>query len=66
MMHIAIETPMWIISDSTYDMLDWYDPRGKQAVVPVAPSNPRNTGHPKDIEYRNEMLEECAPSFRKL
>jgi hypothetical protein len=51
---IAVDTPIWMLRDSAYDILDWHDPCGQQVVVPIAPYNPRNTDDPKDIEYRVE------------
>jgi len=51
---IAVDTPVWMLGDSAYDILDWHDPCGQQVVLPIAPYNPRNTDDPKDIEYRVE------------
>ena len=51
---LAVETPIWMLGDSAYDILDWHDYLLAQAVVPIAPYNPRNTDDPLDIEYRVE------------
>jgi len=51
---LAVDTPIWMLGDSAYDILNWHDPCGQQVVVPVAPYNPRNTDDSKDIEYRVE------------
>ncbi|WP_458190929.1 transposase [Haladaptatus sp. NG-WS-4] len=51
---LAVETPIWMLGDSAYDILDWHDHLLAAGVVPVAPYNPRNTDDPKDIEYRVE------------
>jgi len=47
---LAVATPIWMLGDRAYDILDWHDPCGQQVVVPVVPYNPRNTGDPKDID----------------
>jgi hypothetical protein len=49
---LAVAQPMWMISDSAYDTLNWHDHLLGAGVVPVAPYNTRNTDEPKDIEYR--------------
>ncbi|MFC7251913.1 transposase [Halomicroarcula sp. GCM10025324] len=51
---LAVETPRWMIGDSEFDMLEWHDHLLAQAVVPIAPYNPRNTNDPLDIGYRVE------------
>jgi hypothetical protein len=51
---LAVETPIWMLGDSAYDILDWHDLLLAAGVVPVAPYNPRNTDEPLDIEYRVE------------
>ncbi|MDB2239129.1 transposase [Halorubrum ezzemoulense] len=51
---LAVDTPIWMLGDSAYDILDWHDHLLAAGVVPVAPYNPRNTNDPKDIEYRVE------------
>ena len=51
---LAVKQPMWMLSDSAYDILDWHDHLLSTGVVPVAPYNPRNTDDPLDIEYRVE------------
>jgi len=51
---LAVETPIWNLGDSAYDILDWHDQLLGAGVVPIAPYNPRNTDDPKDIEYRVE------------
>ncbi|WEL28118.1 Transposase, IS5 family (plasmid) [Haloferax volcanii] len=51
---IAVGTPIWMLGDSAYDILDWHDHLLAAGVVPIAPYNPRNTDDPKDIEYRVE------------
>ena len=53
---LAVDTPIWMLGDSAYDILDWHDRLLTSGVVPVAPYNPRNTDDPKDIEYRVEDL----------
>jgi hypothetical protein len=50
----AVETPIWMLGDGGFDMLGWHDDLVDEAVVPVAPYNPRNTDDPLDIEYRIE------------
>ncbi|EMA46015.1 transposase ISH11 [Halococcus saccharolyticus DSM 5350] len=45
---------MWMIADSAYDTLDWYDLLLDAGVVPIAPYNSQNTDDPLDIEYRVE------------
>ena len=51
---LAVESPRWMIGDSEFDMLEWHDHLLAQAVVPIAPYNPRNTADPLDIDYRVE------------
>ena len=51
---LAVETPRWMVGDSEFDMLDWHDHLLAQAVVPIAPYNPRNTNDPPDIDHRVE------------
>ena len=51
---LAVETPIWMLGDSAYDILDWHDHLLTAGVVPIAPYNPRNTDDPLDIEYRVE------------
>jgi hypothetical protein len=51
---LAVNTPIWMLGDSAYDILDWHDHLLAAGVVPVAPYNPRNTDDPLDIEYRVE------------
>ncbi len=51
---ITVDTPIWMLEDSAYDILDWHDHLLDAGVVPIAPYNPRNTYDPKDIEYRFE------------
>ena len=51
---LAVETPIWMLGDGGFDMLGWHDDLVDEAVVPVAPYNPRNTDDPLDIEYRIE------------
>ena len=51
---LAVEIPRWMVGDSEFDMLEWHDHLLAQAVVPVAPYNPRNTDDPLEIEYRVE------------
>ncbi len=50
---LAVDTPIWMLGDSAYDVLEWHDFLLSQ-VVPIAPYNPRNTDDPLDIEYRVE------------
>jgi len=51
---LVVETPMWMLGDSAYDIPDWHDRLLEAGVVPIAPYNPRNTDNPLDIEYRVE------------
>ena len=51
---LAVDHPMWMVGDAAFDMLAWHDDLIEEAVVPVAPYNPRNTDDPLDIEYRVE------------
>ena len=51
---LAVDTPIWMLGDSAYDILDWHDHLLAAGVVPIAPYNPRNTDDPKNIEYRVE------------
>jgi hypothetical protein len=51
---LAVEIPRWMVGDSEFDMLEWHDHLLMQAVVPVAPYDPRNTDDPLEIEYRVE------------
>ena len=51
---LAVAKPVWMVGDSAYDTLHWHDHLLGAGVVPVAPYNARNTGDPKDIEYRVE------------
>ncbi len=51
---LAVDTPIWMLGDSAYDILNWHDHLLAAGVVPIAPYNPRNTDDPKDIEYRVE------------
>jgi len=51
---LAVETPIWMVGDSGYDILAWHDLLLEAGVVPIAPYNPRNTDDPPDIEYRVE------------
>jgi len=51
---LAVETPRWMVGDSEFDMLNWHDHLLEQAVVPVAPYNPRNTDDPLEVDYRVE------------
>jgi hypothetical protein len=37
---LAVETPIWILEDSAYDILDWHDDLLAAGVVPIAPYNP--------------------------
>jgi len=49
---LAIAKPIWMVSDSAYDTLNWHCPRDRQVVVPVASYNARNTYRPKDLKSR--------------
>jgi hypothetical protein len=51
---LAVDTPIWMLGDRAYDILDWHDHLLAAGVVPFPPYNPRNTDDPKDIEYRVE------------
>ena len=51
---LAVKQPIWMVGDSGYDILDWYDFLLEAGVVPIAPYNARNTTDPLDIEYRIE------------
>ena len=62
---LAVDTPIWMLGDSAYDVLDWHDHLLAAGVVPVAPYNPRNTDDPLDIEYRVEdRIEEHSKDVR--
>lgn len=62
---LAVKTPRWIVGDSEFDMLEWHDHLLGQAVVPVAPYNPRNTNAPLDIDYRvEERIKEHSDTVR--
>jgi hypothetical protein len=62
---LAVETPRWMIGDSEFDMLEWHDRLLSQAVVPIAPYNPRNTNDPLDIDYRvEERIKEHSNTVR--
>ena len=37
---LAVDTPIWMLGDSAYDILDWHDHLLAAGVVPVAPYNP--------------------------
>ena len=51
---LAVNHPMWMVGDAAFDMLGWHDELIEEAVVPVAPYNPRNTDDQLDIKYRVE------------
>ncbi|ELY92875.1 ISH11-type transposase ISHwa14, partial [Natrialba taiwanensis DSM 12281] len=38
---LAVDTPIWMLRDSAYDILDWHDHLLAAGVVPIAPYNPR-------------------------
>ena len=60
-----VDTPRWMIGDSEFDMLEWHDRLLAQAVVPIAPYNPRNTNDPLDIDYRvEERIKEHSDTVR--
>ena len=62
---LAVDTPIWMLDDSAYDILDWHDHLLAAGVVPVAPYNPRNTDNPLDIGYRVEdRIEEHSTDIR--
>ena len=62
---LAVESPRWMIGDSEFDMLEWHDHLLTQAVVPIAPYNPRNTNEPLDIDYRvEERIKEHSCTVR--
>ena len=62
---LAVESPRWMIGDSEFDMLEWHDHLLAQAVVPIAPYNPRNTNDPLDIDYRvEERIKEHSDTVR--
>ncbi len=62
---LAVESPRWMIGDSEFDMLEWHDHLLAQAVVPIAPYNPRNTADPLDINYRvEERIKEHSDTVR--
>ncbi|NEU59151.1 hypothetical protein FXF75_21230 [Halorussus sp. MSC15.2] len=61
---LAVETPIWMIGDSVFDMLNWHDVLLEENVVPVASYNPRNTDEPLDIEYRAE--DQIKDHFEKI
>ncbi len=51
---LAVDTPIWMLGDSAYDILEWHDYLLAAGIVPIAPYNPRNTDDPKDTKYRVE------------
>jgi hypothetical protein len=51
---LAVATPIWMLGDSAYEILDWHDHLLATGVLPIAPYNTRNTDDQKDIEYRVE------------
>mgnify|MGYP000082527056 FL=1 len=51
---LVVDTPIWVLGDSVYDLLDWHDHLLAAGVVLVAPYNPRSTDDPLVIEYRVE------------
>lgn len=54
-----------MVGDSEFDMLEWHDHLLAQAVVPIAPYNPRNTNDPLDIGYRvEERIKEHIDTVR--
>jgi len=62
---LAVETPRWMVGDSEFDMLEWHDHLLAQAVVPIAPYNPRNRDDPLDIDYRvEEQIKEHSDTVR--
>jgi len=62
---LAVETPISMLGDSAYDILDWHDFLLAQGVVPIAPYNPRNTDNLLDIEYRVEdQIEEDSENVQ--
>jgi len=48
----AVETLIWMIGDSGYDILAWHALLLEAGVVPIARTNPWNTDDPPDIKYR--------------
>ncbi len=40
---LTVDTPVWMLGDSAYDILEWHDFLLAQGVVPIAPYNSRNT-----------------------
>lgn len=62
---LAVGTPRWMIGDFEFNMLEWHDYLLAQAVVPIAPYNPRNTNDPLDIDYRvEERIEKRSDTVR--
>jgi hypothetical protein len=51
----AVDTPRWMVGDSEFDMLDWYDHLLAQAVVLIAPYNPR-TCLPGGLNNRRSLI----------
>ncbi len=51
---LAVDTPIWILGDSAYDILEWHDFLLAQRAVLISPYNPRNTDDAPDIEYMVE------------
>jgi hypothetical protein len=51
---LAVATPIWMLGDSAYEILDWHDHLLATVVLPIAPYYTRNTDDPKDTEYRVE------------
>jgi hypothetical protein len=62
---LAVDTLIWMLGDSAYELLDWHDLLPAVGVVSVAPYNPRNADGSKNIEYRVEdRIEEHSEDVR--
>jgi len=60
----AVETQIWMLRDSVYDTLDWYDHPLSAGVVAIAPYNPRNTDDPPVIRCRaKDRIEKAARMY---
>lgn len=55
---LAVETPVWMLGHSAYDILDCHDHPLVAGVVPITLYTPRDTNEPLDIEFRVEARTE--------
>jgi hypothetical protein len=62
---LTVDTPVWMLGDSAYDILDWNDHLLAAGVVAVAPYNARNTEDRKDTESRvKDCIEQHSENVR--